>query len=646
MKKGLLTLLLLSLFGMAVAKNYTLTSPNKEIVVTVSVQVETTYSVAYKGEEIISTSPLSMTFANGTEAGVKMKARGSVKSVSELITPTLPTKFDLIENQYNQLTLSAGAYDIVFRAFDDGVAYRFETRFKEPTIVESEQVVYSIAEDGMAYFGQEESLYSHQERVYITGPLSGFQTGDFASMPMVTTNSKGVRTLITEVDLESYAGMFIEVAEEKQLKGKFSPYALECEQTSDRDVKVTKYADYLAKVEGTRTYPWRVAIITDNDGDLITSTMVARLASPNRLEDTSWITPGKVAWDWWNANNIYGVDFEAGINTQTYKYFIDVASKYNLKYIILDEGWYDINKDILSVVPEIDMAELIAYGKQKCVDIILWGTWKALQDKEDEALAKFEEWGIKGIKIDFMQRDDQEMVDFYYRIAQKAADHKLLVDYHGCYKPTGLQHTYPNVISFEGVKGLENLKWSALPDPQHNLYLPFLRMVAGPMDYTPGGMTNLYREEYLINYERPSVLGTRAHQMALYVVFESPLQMLADNPSNLDREPLTMEFLSQVPVTWDETRVIEAELGEYIVIARRKGDKWYLGGMTNWTEREFKVSLNFLDEGGYKITSWEDGKNVKRQAQDHAKYIRQVDNGSSVTMKLASGGGYVAIIER
>ncbi len=646
MKKRLLTLLLLTIGSVAMAKNYQVTSPNGDIVISVSVKTTTEYSVSYKGEEIVSSSPLSMSFSNGVEAGRKMKVKQSIKSVSEQIYPTLPTKFSVIDNRYNQLTLSASEYDIVFRAFDDGVAYRFETHFKKPTIVESEQVVYNIADDMMTYFGQEEAIYSHQEREYIVKPLSEFEKGDFASMPIVSTNSNGVRTLITEVDLESYAGMFLEVAGDKSLKGKFSHYALEVEQTSDRDVKVSKYADYLAKVEGSRTYPWRVAIITDSDGDLITSTMVARLSSPNRLEDTSWITPGKVAWDWWNANNIYGVDFEAGVNTLTYKYFIDIASKYNLKYIILDEGWYDINKDILSVVPEIDMAEIIAYGKQKCVDVILWGTWKALLDKEDEALAKFEEWGVKGIKIDFMQRDDQEMIDFYYRIAQKAAAHKLLVDYHGCHKPTGLQHTYPNVISFEGVKGLENLKWSALPDPQHNLYLPFLRMVAGPMDYTPGGMTNLYREEYLVNFDRPSVLGTRAHQMALYVVFESPLQMLADNPSNLDREPLTMEFLSRVPVIWDETRVLEAEMGEYLVIARRKGDVWYLGGMTNWTEREFEISLDFLEDGAHKITSWEDGKNVKRQARDHAKYIRQVDNSSSVTMKLAAGGGYVAIIER
>ncbi len=587
-----------------------------------------------------------MSFENGVEAGRNVGARSKMISVDENITPVLPTKFSTIRDNYNQLTLNAGLYDIIFRAYDDGVAYRFVTRFKAPTKVLSEQVTYNMVEDGDTFFGKEDSLYTHQERVYLTKQLSEYQDGEFASPPMITTNSKGVRTLITEADLESYSGMYIEIGGERVLKGKFPHFALETNQSTDRDVRVSQYAEYLAEVDGDRSYPWRVAIITDNDGDLIESTMVYKLASESRIEDTSWITPGKVAWDWWNANNVYGVDFESGVNTQTYKYFIDIASKYNLRYIILDEGWYDLDKGILSVVPEIDMQELIAYGKEKCVDVILWATWKALEEDEDEALATFEKWGVKGIKIDFMQRDDQQMVDFYYRIAEKAAKHKLLVDYHGCYKPTGLHRTYPNVVTYEGVKGLENLKWSALPDPVHNVTIPFLRMVAGPMDYTPGGMTNLYPEEFVVNFDRPSTIGTRAHQLALYVVFESPLQMLADNPSNLDREPLTMEFLSQVPVTWDETRVIDAKVGEYVVIARRKGDKWFIGGLNSWKEREFEVSLDFLGEGSYKVISWEDGKNVKRQAIDHAKYIKRVDNSQSLKLKIAAGGGYVAIIEK
>jgi alpha-glucosidase len=371
--------------------------------------------------------------------------------------------------------------------------------------------------------------------------------------------------------------------------------------------------------------------------------MVFRLAPECRLSDTEWIKPGKVAWDWFNYNNIYGVDFRAGLNTETYKYYIDFASENGIEYIILDEGWYKLG-NLFDISPSFDLPELFSYAESKNVGIILWVVWKTFYDQMDEALEKFSEWGAKGIKVDFMQRDDQWMVNFYHETAIKAAEYRMLVDFHGSYKPVGMIRTYPNVLTSEGVKGLEHCKWSTEADPEHNVTIPFTRMVAGPMDYTPGAMVNMDRLSFKPMFNRPASLGTRAHQMALYVVFESPLQMLADNPSNYKREPECTSFMSQVPVVWDETKVLEAAIGDYVVIARRSGDDWYIGALTDWTGREFSLDLSFLSPGSYTVTSFSDGINADRYASDYKKGVSTVSEKSTLDIKLAPGGGWVARI--
>ena len=386
-------------------------------------------------------------------------------------------------------------------------------------------------------------------------------------------------------------------------------------------------------------------IITEKDEDLVKSELIYKLAPENVLQETDWIKPGKVAWDWWNANNIYGVDFEAGVNNNTYKYYIDFASKYGLEYIILDEGWYVLD-NIMQLEKDIDVQELVDYGKEKNVEIILWVVWKALDDKLTEALDQFEKWGIKGIKIDFMQRDDQWMVNFYEKIASECAKRKLLVDYHGAYKPSGLNRKYPNVISYEGLKGMENCKWSAQPDPELNVTLPFIRMVAGAMDYTPGAMINATKENFSIVFTEPMSPGTRCHQLGMYVVFESPLQMLSDNPSNYYREPECMEFLEAVPSVWDDTKVLKGKVADYIAIARRSGDSWYVGAMTDWDARTLELDLNFLPEGNYKMKIWKDGINADKHAADFAMEEMVVTSTSTVKAKMASGGGWVAIITK
>ncbi len=404
-----------------------------------------------------------------------------------------------------------------------------------------------------------------------------------------------------------------------------------------------KGTDYIAKTSGDRTFPWRVIAIAPKDGDLITNQMIFLLSEPCKIEDPSWIRPGKVAWDWWNFNNIYGVDFEAGVNTKTYKYYIDFASAHGIEYIILDEGWYELG-DLTAISPDIDMQEILAYGKEKGVGIILWVVWKTLDDQLNEVMPLFEEWGVAGLKVDFMQRDDQWMVDYYWRIAEEAAKRKFLVDFHGSYKPAGLHRTYPNVITREGVRGLEWGKWSDAATPGLAVTLPFIRMFAGPMDYTPGAMLNATEKSFEAVFATPMSQGTRSHQLAMYMVFESPLQMLADNPTHYWKEPECMKFLSQVPTEWDETIVLDAKLGEYIIIARRNGQQWYLGAMTNWESREFEIDLSFIGDQKYEATVWKDGPNAHRNAQDFVKENFVLDKNKQLKIKLAPGGGWACIL--
>lgn len=605
------------------------------------------YSVSHLNKVIMTDQPLSMTFSNGVVVGQGLKAKTSaVRTINEDIRPAVRVKTEVINVNCNEIEIAGKGYTIVFRAYNDAVAYRIKTNFKEKELkVLSEEVAYNFVENDGILFPEEKSFYTHQERKFIDTRLDEIADGRFCSPPMLVTDSP-VRMLITEVDLESYPGIYYKKAGTKSFAGIFPHYGLETTKKSDRDLPVTKTADYLAQTTGTRSYPWRVALITSSDEQLLESTTLYSLASKSRIEDTSWIKPGKIAWDWWNANNITGVDFKSGVNTQTYMYFIDFASENNIEYVVLDEGWYDINKNILSIVPDLNMDELMAYAKRQNVGIILWTTWLALEQDKEAAFKQFEKWGIKGLKIDFMQRDDQWMVDWYYEIVKRAADLKMLVDYHGAYTPRGLNATYPNMMTSEGVYGLEQNKWIDDLTPEHNLVLPFTRMVVGPMDYTPGAMSNASKKDFKIRFNRPMSLGTRCHQLGMYVVYESPLQMLSDSPSTYEREPETMRFLSAVPSVWDETRALKAAVGDYVVMARRKGSTWYVGAMNDWTPREIEISLDFLGSGEYTINSWEDGVNADMNSQDFKVRKSGVKSTSKITLKLAAGGGYAAIIRK
>lgn len=625
------------------AENFNVKSPNEQISVDVQTGKETTYSVVFKGKTIINPSPISMTFDNGVVIGRNMEVVNVERfSEDKTIIPEIRVKCDKIQDKYNEMVLNADKYRIHFRVYDDGVAYRFHTEFSDSLKVLSEEATFSFPEDFNTLFPEERTMLSAQQPLFKTMKLSEIQVDKFCSTPMLIKLDENARLFISESDLESYPGMFLKKQGKQELAGKFAAFSLEEERTTDRQIFPTKRADYIAKVSGNRNYPWRAMIVAEDDAKLMTNQLIYKLA-PASEGDYSWVKPGKIAWDWYNALILTGVDFKCGINTDTYKYYIDFASKYNLEYVVIDDGWSEA-WDVTKVIPEMDMEELIAYGKKKNVDLILWVSWAPFREKLDEAMDLFQKWGVKGIKMDFMNRDDQAMVDFYYEVARKAAEHKLLVDFHGAYKPTGWLRTFPHVLTSEGVAGLENHKWGSFVTPEHNVTLPFTRMVAGPMDYTPGAMKNLHEKDHKIWFNLPASVGTRCHQLGMYVVYESPLQMLADSPSNYYKEPECMEFLSPVPVVWDETKVLKASVGEYVVVARRSGDTWYIGGMVGKKGKKFDINLDFI-EGKRTMTSWEDGVNVDMNAQDVARRVKKVKRGDTITIDMYDGGGFAAIIK-
>jgi len=652
-KTYLITTIALLLFGVNIvngrqSKIYEIQSPDELIELSVAVENEITYSVTVDGKTVIEPSRISMTVNHGRILGRNPEVSDVGRStVRQTIKPVVSEKFAIINDHYNELTIAfKGNYSVIFRAYDNGVAYRFQTSLSGDLKVVSEQATLNFAGTNHVYFPEEESFFSHNERSYLHMQLDTMFAGRLASLP-VLVETAGPKVLIAESALHDYPGMWFESGGGNILNGTFPHYALECQlrPNSDRSAPVTKYADYIAMTKGNRKFPWRILAIAKKDGDLITNQLVFQLAEELRIKDPSWIRPGKVAWDWWNANNIYGVDFRAGVNTETYKYYIDFASRFGIEYIILDEGWYRLG-NLLDVVPEMNVEELIAYGKKKNVGIILWVVWKTLDDQLDVALDQFEKWGVAGIKVDFMQRDDQDMVNYYWKIAAEAAKRKMLVDFHGAYKPSGLRRAYPNVITREGVKGLEHNKWSRDITPEHNLTLPFIRMVTGPMDYTPGAMLNTQPDNFRMIFNRPMSMGTRAHQVAMYMIYESPLQMMADSPSNYNKESECADFISRIPTTWEDTRVLEAGIAEYIMLARKNGSCWYIGAMTNENAREFTLDMSFLKDGEYSAEIIEDGINADRYGSDYRKVNRTISNGDSLTIRLAPGGGWAAILSQ
>ncbi len=643
-----LSALVLIFFSSASAQSNTaLRSPDQRIEVQVRLGDRVRYDVLLRGKVLLRDSVLALDVEH-RQLGVAPKLRSTKqRSFDQIVEPVVRQKFARIRENYNELRLEMeDGYAVVFRAYNEGVAYRFETTLPEAQVhVFGEEAAFNFAADSVAYYPEEESFFSHNERIYKPQPLKQIAAKSIASLPAVVSTPDGVKVAIAESDVNDYPGMWLRGSGSNGLAATFPPYPLKEKLEKDRHFKVVESADYIAVTRGTRAYPWRVLGIAERDGDLITNPLVWLLAPPTELKDTAWIKPGKVAWDWWNANNIYGVDFRAGINTQTYKYYIDFASAHGIEYVILDEGWYKLG-NLLEVVPDMNIQELTDYGRQKNVGVILWVIWKTLDDQLVSALDQFQRWGVKGIKVDFMQRNDQPTVNFYHKVCREAAKRNMLVDFHGGQISATMTRTWPNLITNEGVRGMEWSKWSADSEPVHNVTLPFTRMFLGPMDYTPGAMLNATRKTFQQIFDRPMAMGTRCHQLAMYVVYESPLQMLADSPSNYLREPESLQFISAVPSVWDDTRVLDARIGEYVVLARRHGDDWYLGAMTDWTARELDLDFSFLPPGTFEAEIYQDGANADRAANDYRKVSMTVSAATKLRIKLAPGGGWAGRIHQ
>jgi alpha-glucosidase len=628
----------------AAQSSYSLRSPDKKTEVRIRTGSRIQYDVLRNGKILLQDCAMSIRIDQAT-LGRDVKVKSAKEdSADRMLEPPVRQKSARIRDHYNELRLDTeNGLAVVFRAYDEGVAYRLETVLPKAQVnVYGEEAVFQFAADHTVFFPEEESFFSHNERSYLPRKMSAIAAATLGSMPAVV-DVDGVKVAIAESDVEDYPGLWLHGTGGNALTATFPPYPLKETLERDRDFKVTEAADYIAVTKGTRTFPWRLMGIAEKDGDLIANPLVWLLAKPSQVADTSWIKPGKVAWDWWNANNVYGVDFKSGVNTETYKYYIDFAAKYGLEYVVLDEGWYKLG-NVLDVVPEINIEELMAYGKRKNVGIVLWVVWKSLADRQQAALDQFAKWGAKGIKVDFMQRDDQLLINFYHDLSRETAKRKMLVDFHGAQRPATMTRTWPNLISTEGVKGMEWSKWSTESNPAHNVALPFTRMFLGPMDYTPGAMLNATKAGFAQIFDRPMAMGTRCHQLAMYVVFESPLQMLADSPSNYLREPEAMEFLSAVPSVWDETRVLDAKIAEYVVVARRNGSDWYIGAMTNWTPRDLEIDLGFLGEGSLRMETYQDGVNANRMASDYKLLKGPVNKDARLKIHLAEGGGWAARI--
>ncbi|WP_461633085.1 glycoside hydrolase family 97 protein [Labilibaculum euxinus] len=630
-------------------------SPNGKIDMALESGAKLTWSVKHENTEVIVPSTISLTLGSGEVLGNNAKVISTKKSKVNTTFTTPIYKKESVVDEYNQVIVNfKGHYGLILRAYDDGTAYRFFTNKKGQIIVESEEAGFNFSKDHKAYVPyvrdlRENDMYSFAfECDYVETPLSGFVKDSLAISPLLVDLENGKKAAVIEADLEDYPGMFLTRNNQTKqgLKGAFARYPKEERMGgyNNMDYMVAKREPYIAKTSGTRKFPWRAIIISESDKDLLNNDMVQKLASPSRINDISWIKPGKVAWDWWNDWNISKVDFKAGINTETYKYYIDFASKNNIEYVVLDEGWSE-ETDMMKIAPSMDVEELINYGKQKNVGIILWASWYAINQVLDDAFIKYSKMGVKGFKIDFLDRDDQKMVKSVYNIAKKAASYKLLVDFHGMYKPTGVQRTYPNIVNFEGVKGLENVKWTANDDtPYYATCIPFIRMLAGPMDYTPGAMRNATKADFRPSNSMPMSKGTRCHQLGMYVVYEAPLQMMADSPTAYMKEQESTTFITKIPTTFNETVALDGKVGEYVTIARRKGDIWYVGGLTSWTSREMMVDLSFLDKGTYSAEIFRDGINADKDPTDYKRETIDVTNSDKLTVNMANGGGFAIII--
>ena len=642
----------------AAPKSYELSSPDGTVRTVVTIGDDVNYSVWKNSDQLLNPSVISMDLMDGSSYDASVKLQKVERSTVDNTLDALFYKKDKVRENYNELKLRFRTYDLIFRAYDAGVAYRFVSKSKAPFKVKGEIAEFSFPEDWNAYVpyvkaavkGFDNQFCSSFENTYKNIPISAWDNGRLAFLPLMVQSPQGYKINIMESDLTDYPGMYLYNSDgDSTLEAVFPRHPKEVEQGGKYMLHgiVKSREEYIAEYDGATAFPWRIVNISTEDKEMLDNDLVWLLGAPaDPSADWSWVKPGKVAWDWWNDWNLTGVDFKAGVNNATYEYYIDFASRNGIEYVILDHGWaVNLEADLFKVVPEIDLERLVAYAAERNVGIVLWAGYWAFDKDMEKICEHYAKMGIKGWKVDFMDRDDQVVVDFYTRAAATAAKYRQFVDFHGGYEPSGLNRTYPNVLNYEGVFGLEQMKWSK-PEVDmitYDVTFPYIRMAAGPVDYTQGAMLNAGRK-YVPNRSEPMSQGTRCHQLGMYVTYESPFNMLCDTPIHYEREKECTDFIASVPTVWDETVALDGKVGEYVIMARRSGDVWYIGGLTNWDARDVELDLNALGAGGWNVEMFADGVNVEKNAKDY-KVVR-TQNTDKLKVRMASGGGFAARLTR
>ena len=643
----------------AASKAYEIVSPDATLKAEVKIEEgKIFWSVFKDGNMLLAPSEIAMQLADGSSYDGMVKFRKAVTANVDQMVAAPFYKKSKVRDNFNQLTLQFKTFDLVVRTYDTGAAYRLVSKSKVPFKVKGETAEFAFPQDWKMYVPYvcqntqtlESQYFNSFENRYEHTSLSEWNRDRLAFLPLMV-DASGYKINIMESALTNYPGMFLYNHDgDEVLETRFAPYPKEIKQGGHNNLQglVTSREDFIASYDGGVAFPWRIVSISSQDKDMLDNDLVWLLGEPADPQiDWSWVKPGKVAWEWWNDWHVTGVDFKAGVNNDTYKYYIDFASKYGIEYVILDEGWAVKGKaDLFRVVPSIDIAELVRYGAERNVGIVLWAGYWAFDRDMEKICSHYSQLGVKGWKIDFMDRDDQMMVDFYTRAARTAAKYHQFVDFHGAYKPCGLNRTFPNVLNYEGVHGLEQMKWSKVGTDQltYDVTFPYIRMAAGPVDYTQGAMRNYNYRWYKPCYVDPVSQGTRCHQLGMYVVFESPFNMLCDSPQHYENEKECTEFIAKIPTVFDETIALDGKVGEYVVIARRCGDKWYLGGIVGQRAKTVTLDLGFLGEGDWKMELFKDGTNVRRHAEDYKRVA--MDAGKTLTVEMAPGGGFAAIFTK
>lgn len=647
MKKILFTLAFLAAVFTTRAENYQLASPDGKLIAEIKTEPRFAVSVFKNQVFLFQLRGMNFELEDGKTLPENLKIRTSVRnSADETFSPVISEKSSLLRNRYNELLLefkSGGT--LAFRMFDEGLAYRISTSEKDSLTIFNEHFSVQFEEGDSARFQASKSFVSSWETPYEHRKIEEIEEGRLLNLPVLVEKKSGPFVMFTESDLFAFPGLWAVSTGSTSLETTHSPYPrkLSFEGSIYSQGRVAETEDFVARVAGKRSFPWRIFAVADDEAALISNNMVYLLSSPNAIEDVTWIKPGVVMFDWWGKFNVYGVDFKAGVNTETAKYFIDFCAEKGFRYFLFDDGWCP-KENLLTPVPELDMEEVTSYARQKGVDVMLWVIWSTLQKQWDEAFDRFEKWGIKGIKMDFMNRDDQQMVEFYEAVAAKAAEKKMVVDFHGAYKPAGLRRKYPNVLTREALIEFEYNGWTDSDNPEHHNLLPYIRMFCGPMDYIPATMRNSNKHNFRPLSDYPMGQGTRAHAMALFVILNSPMTMLPDAPSDYYREKECTDFLARIPVEWDETKLLQGKISEYTLLARRNGEEWFIGAITNDDPRELDLPLDFIGDGKYRIEMIEDGVNAATRAIDYKMVEKEVQKGNVLHLKLAPGGGWVAII--